>query len=109
MNFWNRITRRYRNKQSNDAQHELAKAYRMVFFGNPDRAQQQVVLADLAAKCGWNQVSSPRATSRTLWFMEGKRAAFGEIYSYLSLSPGDIEALENAVRHEAAAGQDDYV
>jgi len=89
---------------------DLSAAYRSVFQGNPDRQQQQAVLADLAARCHWNQITVPtsKASSEELWFREGKRAAFSEIFSHLSLSPEDLQALENAARHEAVRLSNPY-
>jgi hypothetical protein len=60
-----------------------------------------MVLADLAANCRWNQITQPQTAEQTIWFNEGKRAAFAVVFQHLSLTYEDIEALENAARHEA--------
>jgi len=61
-----------------------------------------MVLADLQARCGWNQVLDPKfASDRDIWFSEGKRSAYSEIFSHLSLSSEDLMALDNAARWEA--------
>lgn len=83
------------------AQHTLSEAYNAVFLGNPSTNQQQMVLADLMARSGWNQVSS-RVSSEELWRREGMRSLFGVIFGHLSLAPDDLFDLENAARKEAA-------
>lgn len=104
MNFWERTSRRHPATRGLDAELLLTRAYQAVFHGNPDRSQQQMVLADLANKCGWLKVTAPSgASDRELWFAEGKRAAYSTLFAHLSLSPDDVLALENAARHEAAA------
>ncbi len=101
MRHWARISRRL-PKKSVEANFQLGNAYRSVF--RDGSAESQQVLADLAARCGWNQITDPRtASDKEIWFAEGKRAAFGELFAHLSLSPADIAAFDNAVRHEAAA------
>lgn len=79
----------------------LTLAYREVFRGKPTKEQQQMVLADLMAKSGWNQVSSG-VSSEELWRREGMRSFFGVIFGHLSLAPNDVFELENAARLEAA-------
>lgn len=106
MKIWHALTRKFGTFiRSMRAQLELGDAYRRVFLGNPSRADQETVLADLAAKCGWNQITAPGVASEQLWFNEGKRAAFAEIFAHLSLSQEDVTAFESAVRHEVAASQ----
>ncbi len=103
MKFWEYLTRRHSQKSATEKQLILSGAYRAVFFGNADRPQQQMVLADLQARCGFTQITHPLyASDRDLWFREGKRAAYGEIFAHLSLGPDDIEALNHAARVEAA-------
>lgn len=106
MRVWQSLSRKFgiRTKTMH-AQFELGEAYRRVFLSNPSRADQETVLADLAARMGWNQVTAPGVASEQLWFNEGKRAAFAGIFAHLSLSGDDVLALENAVRHEAAAAE----
>lgn len=102
MTHWHSNSRKHSRKNL-AAEMELTQAYRAVFKGHPDVLQQQAVLADLAAGCGWNKVTLPSvASDRELWFAEGMRAAFGLIFAHLSLSPEDVEALANAARREAA-------
>ncbi len=107
MRSWQSLSRKFGIRtKSMLAQYELGEAYRRVFKGNPSRADQETVLADLAAKMGWNQVTAPGvASNEQLWFNEGKRASFAFIFAQLSLSGDDVVALENAVRHEAAAAE----
>lgn len=87
-------------------QFAVSSAYQRVFLGNPSRADQERVLAHFAAACGWNQITAPGVASEQLWFQEGKRAAFGELFAHLSLSQEDLKALENAARHEVALNTD---
>lgn len=105
-NRWHSLTRQFGTfVKTLRAQYEIGEAYRRVFLGNPSRADQEAVLADLAAKCGWNQITAPGVASEQLWFNEGKRAAFGELFAHLALSHDDVAAFEVAVRHEVAASQ----
>lgn len=106
MSYWQSLTSKFGTfVRSLNAQYELGSAYRRVFSGNASRADQQTVLADLAAKCNWNQITAPGVASEQLWFNEGKRAAFAEIFAHLSLSQDDLTAFESAVRHEVAVSQ----
>lgn len=106
MRIWQSLVRKFGIRtKSMSAQYELGEAYRRVFLSNPSRADQETVLADLAAKCGWNQITPASVASDELRFNEGKRAAFAGIFAHLSLSYEDVVALENAVRHEAAAAE----
>lgn len=86
------------------AEMDATNAYRAVFTGHPTPQQQQLVLADIAAKCGWNQITMPssKASSEAMWFREGARFAFGLVYAQLTLSPADMQDFDNAVRREAA-------
>lgn len=99
MKYWHRLTRKY-SKKTNEGNLVLSRAYRAVFRGHPDQSQQEMVLADLAAQCGFYQVSPEGTDSTMLAYREGKRAAFAEIFGHLSLSPDDMTALENAARRE---------
>jgi len=99
MNYWHRLTRRWSIKTS-EGQLVLSRAYRAVFRGSPDKQQQEIVLADLAAKCGFYLVSPEDTDKTVLAYREGKRAAFAEIYGHISLAPEDMTALENAARRE---------
>jgi hypothetical protein len=83
------------------AQLTLSAAYKEVFQGKPSREQQEIVLADLMAKSGWNQVSSG-VSSEELWRREGMRSLFGVVFSHISLAPDDLFDLENAARKETA-------
>jgi len=102
MRFWERLSRRFK-RGTPSGELVLGTAYRDVFSGNSSQSQRQIVLADLAANCGWNQVTLPENTEQRIWFNEGKRAAFALIFTHLSLGPADVEAFENAVRHEAVS------
>lgn len=108
MNFWEHVSRRFGHSTAVERQAALCRAYRAVFLGNPDRSQQQIVLSDLQHRCGWNKITDPKyASDRELWFAEGKRAAYGELFAHLSLSPADVEALNNAARVDAVYDNQD--
>jgi len=104
--MWARLSRKWKRNTS-EGQAILAYAYRAVFKGEATQNQREMVLADLAANCNWNQITPPETGEQRIWFNEGKRAAFASIFAYLSLSPNDVAAFENAVRHDAAAMYDD--
>lgn len=103
MNFWDRLTRKYTHG-SLVAEVVLNEAYRAVFYrGGSSQAERQMVLSDLAARCGFYQVAHQSTPPNELMYREGRRAAFAEIFSRLSLSGEDMRALENASRYESAA------
>lgn len=87
-----------------NAELQLGTAYRAVFDGRSTDAQREIVIADLAARSGFYQVTapSPALKDRDLWFAEGRRSMFAEIFAHLSLHDDDVKALENAARREAA-------
>lgn len=107
MNFWDRLTRRWSHRTV-EGQLRLTQAYRAVFQnGNASQSHRQMVLSDLQARTGWNQITLPESAAERVWFAEGKRAAYAEIFGHLSLSPADVDALDNAARHEAVALNED--
>lgn len=108
MNFWHALSRKYFGQRSKrlEAQFELTEAYRRVFLTNPSRADQQIVLADMAVQAGWQQITTPGVASDRLWFNEGKRAMFECMFRHLSLSDADVAGLENAVKHETQGRAD---
>jgi hypothetical protein len=81
------------------------EAYRAVFHGSPSREDQEIVLADLLAKSGFNAVSDETVSSDALRYREGRRSFYSEVFAYLSLSPSDVTALQNAARLEIANAQ----
>lgn len=110
MSFWHSFAKKF-GIRSRGLEQQLAvtEAYRRVFLTNPSRADQQMVLAHLAARCGWNTITPPSVASKELWFAEGKRAAFAEIFSHLALSDDDVTAMNNAVKQEVAFNQTDAI
>lgn len=100
--YWASITKKFGMLRFLRPQYELTMAYRRVFQGNPSREDQQIVLSDFAAKCGWNTITPSNVASKELWRREGKREAFAELFGHLSLSEEDIAAMENAIRHDVA-------
>lgn len=91
--------------RSYKAQLRLTQAYQAVFRGAPSRADQEMVLADLATAASWRSVCPPTVSSDELRYIEGARSLFSRVFAFLSLNDGDVQALEEAVRHEAAANQ----
>jgi hypothetical protein len=87
------------------AQLRLTQAYQAVFQGSPMREDQELVLADLANACSWRRVCGPTVSNEELRFTEGARAAFSRVFAFLSLSPSDVKALEEAARREAATDE----
>lgn len=85
-----------------EAQVALTAAYRNVFQGSPTRQEQNIVLADLAAKSGFYGVSSSSLSSDALRQREGMRELFSVINRHLTLTAADVHLLENAARIEMA-------
>lgn len=79
----------------------LTRAYNNVFRGNPSKEDQDLVLVDLAYHSGFSMVSPSDVSDAELRTREGKRALFALIRSKLTLTPRDIDALDNAARREA--------
>lgn len=77
----------------------LVDAYRSLFADG--REDAEMVLADLAAFCGFYGVMSGGASVEDLNHAEGRRAAFARIFHFLSLSGAQLAALEEAARLEA--------
>lgn len=77
-------------------------AYQRVFNGSPSKDDQQIVLADLMARSGFNQITDPTVSANEMFFREGKRAMFAEIFSPLTMGVKDLEDLSIASRREAA-------
>lgn len=102
---WRSLVSKFGIKQARGyrASLELSQAYQAVFHGTPDKEQQEMVLADLQAKSGWNRVTPPTASSDKLRHQEGKRELYGVIHGHLRLSGEDLRNLEHAARLEAVA------
>lgn len=108
MKTWLTFTQKFgARRKTLQAQYETTEAYRRVFQGHPQPADQQMVLAHLAACCGKNTYTPPNVASKELWFREGKKAAFAELFGHLALSHDDMAAFENAVKREVAFNQQD--
>jgi len=88
----------------------LAQAYQAVFRGSPSAEDQELVLADILAKSGFNVVCDPSTPDSELRQMEGRRQLYAEtLYSHLTLAPADLLALENAARLEVQKEQEAQV
>lgn len=79
---------------------QLAKAYNNVFRGNPTKAEQEMVLADLANESGFYKVTVP-GTGLSLEYETGKRFLFGRMFRFLNMSDEEWRELQIASRQEA--------
>lgn len=103
MRYWTSLVAKFgfgRRARGAEAEYALALAYREVFSGKPSSDDQQIVLADLMAKSGFNAVTPSSASNEELRMQEGKRELFANVFAYLNLSPEDMQALGNAARRE---------
>lgn len=83
-------------------ENRLRQAYYAVFIGKPTDDDQNLVLLDLADFSGFYKVSS---ADMPLEYIEGMRAVYGRIFSYIRLSPDEVRSLEQAA-HETAANRE---
>lgn len=90
-------------RKSYEALAELTKAYQSVFYGNPSRDQQEMVLADLHRVSGIQRITAPPQTSEELWFNEGRRSLYAHIFGFLRFDDQQLRALEEAALREAAS------
>lgn len=97
-----------RKARSKEAELRLTLAYQRVFKGKPESADQELVLADMANAASWRRFCPASVSNDELRHIEGSRALFARVFAFLSLSEGDVEALEKAVRHEAIADEQPY-
>jgi hypothetical protein len=90
------------------AELRLRQAYQAVFFGNPSREDQSIVVADLLSKSGFQRATLAKgATDQELWQAEGKRLLYAEtVFAYVNLPEAEQLALEQAARMESAVDQD---
>jgi hypothetical protein len=90
------------------AELRLRQAYQAVFFGNPSREDQCIVVADLLSKSGFQRATLAKgATDQELWQAEGKRLLYAEtVFAYVNLPEAEQLALEQAARMESAVDQD---
>lgn len=89
------------------AQEKLAAAYREVF--TRDDESVEIVLADLANFCGFYKVPPIGSPPETLLVDQGLRAAFGRLFSFLSLPDERMASLEKAARTEALADDEEGI
>jgi len=102
MNWRTLATQSLHGQARNTKAHaKLAAAYREVFSRNDESVE--IVLADLANFCGFYKVPPIGSPPETLLVDQGLRAAFGRLFSFLSLSDERMAALEQAAREEALA------
>lgn len=92
-------------KRGSAAQDKLTKAYRDVFLRKDESVE--IVLADLANFCGFYKVPPIGSPPETLLVDQGLRAAFGRLFSFLSLPEDRLKALEEAARREAIADSEE--
>lgn len=102
---WRTIATQVNRPRGAKAQDRLAKAYREVF--QRDSEAVEIVLADMANFMGFYKVPPIGAPPETLLVDQGLRAAFGRLFSFLSLSEDRLAALEEAARREAMADDEE--
>lgn len=85
------------------AELRLVNAYKAVF--GQQNEDVEVVLADLANHCGFYKVAPPGASGDQLQYDAGLRAAFGRLFSFLTLPDDRLAALEAAARAENETDQ----
>lgn len=88
------------HRRGMEAIETLANAYNNVFMGNPTKAEQQIVLADLECESGFVQVVIP-GPEVSLEYENGKRFLFGRIFRFLRMSMEEHNELHAAARLEA--------
>lgn len=98
---WRNRARAARQSSATDADLRLINAYRSLF--QVGREDAEIVLADLATHCGFYQVEAAGVDGNDLNHQAGRRAAFGRIISFLSLSDDQLAAMEQASRDEASS------
>jgi hypothetical protein len=104
---WRSLTSIFSRAESRTtkAQLRLISAYKEVFQGNPSGEDQEMVLADLANAASWRKVCPPTVSNDELRYIEGARSLFSRVFAFISLNDGDVRALEEAARYEAAADE----
>jgi hypothetical protein len=98
---WRSRARLAKAESAEVADIRLIEAYRSVFGRGGEDVE--LVLIDLAAFCGFYQVEQGGVTADELNHHAGRRAAFGRIFNFLSLSDAQLMAMEQAARDEAAS------
>lgn len=91
------------------AEQKLVAAYQDV-FGKQTEAVE-MVLADLASHTGFYRVEPPGSdmSAYQAGYVNGSRAAFGRIFSFMSLSDEQLRALEEAARIEASMSNEEII
>lgn len=107
MHKWTSLLQRFGHsrRSSYEATVELTKAYQSVFYGNPGRDQQEMVLADLHRVSGFQRITAPPQSTEELWYNEGRRSLYAHIFGFLRFDDTQLRALEEAAIREAAAEQ----
>jgi hypothetical protein len=100
---WRSRARLAKAVSSDAADIRLIQAYRSVFGRGGEDVE--LVLIDLASFCGFYQVEQGGVSADELNHWAGRRAAFGRIFNFLSLSDAQLMAMEQAARDEAASGE----
>jgi hypothetical protein len=97
---WFPLTRQLAGQPGRSAEAELrlALAYRNVF--NPQNADVQIVLSDLADFTGFYRVNGVGIPPDDRAFSDGMRAAFGRLFRFLNLTDEEKAALVEAARAE---------
>lgn len=77
-------------------------AYKAVFYGRPTPEDQELVLVDLAETSGFYKFLPPPHDGGFMSYTEGKRALYGRIFGFLSLSDTEQQSLATAARATAS-------
>ena len=102
---WRTVATQVKRPRGDEANLRLAQAYREVF--GREHESVEMVLADFANFCGFYKVPPIGAPPETLLVDQGLRAAFGRLFSFLSLPEDRLKALEEAARREAMADDEE--
>lgn len=99
---WFPLSRLNRGRARGDeARLRLSLAYHNVF--NPQNADVQIILADMADYTGFYRVNGPGIPPDDRAFSDGMRAAFGRLFRFLNLTDEEKTALVEAARVETLA------
>lgn len=100
---WRHRARIAKSVPREQADARLINAYLNVFGRGGEDIE--LVLVDLAAFSGFYQVEAGGVDADDLNHQAGRRAVFGRIFSFLTLTDDQLAAMEQASRDEATAGE----
>lgn len=103
--MWRSLASQMDGPRDEKAQARLLQAYRDVFEREDESTE--MVLADLANFTGFFKVPPIGTPPDMLLVDQGSRAAFGRLFSFLSLPEERRAAMEKAARREAIADDEE--